>query len=440
MATWEDQYKLEEQSHFNRPIRNRLKNGMEFNLPQGRIATVLQNKPVNYLEAGVWTPIDKTLQLASGKYSGVGTPGVLLPTGEVQFTGKQLSHKSLGVGEFTPGTEVYNEVVDFGNGAVLDESLVWDDGVYKFTRRIIEDGVKEEVEVAVKPAGLSGELFAIETEVLDIFGDNPPSGELIGSYVSGDGTVIYPGVAWDADGEMIPVQMYVVDLPNPKRFKLYAGVPVSWMDTAVYPVVIDPTFSVQPDATAGFDNRIQNNLPNNNYGTATVMASGETLSGATTYRALIKFDLSSIPSNAVISTATFSLYDYFHDASNVRTARCYRILRDWTETGSTWNNWKSGNAWTTAGCGSAGNDYASGDIGNLSYDVAAAKWRDFPMTASGIEDFVNGTNPNYGWIVRMDTEVNDYHDHRTSDFGTASFRPKIEIVWVRRGGGSPYFF
>jgi hypothetical protein len=68
------------------------------------------------------------------------------------------------------------------------------------------------------------------------------------------------------------------------------------------------------------------------------------------YRTLIKFDLSSIPANAMITSATLSLWTANDYSDNDRTIRVYRLKVPFNELQATWNEAASGVSWESAGC------------------------------------------------------------------------------------------
>src|SRR3989304_2482514 len=91
---------------------------------------------------------------------------------------------------------------------------------------------------------------------------------------------------------------------------------------------LEQTLTIQPDSSAGVDTLLDKSSPTLNFGTNVQINSGERTGFADAIqRSLIKFDLSSIPSNAVIISATLTLYlaqDGNFRASNNRTLRVYR--------------------------------------------------------------------------------------------------------------------
>lgn len=101
--------------------------------------------------------------------------------------------------------------------------------------------------------------------------------------------------------------------------------------------------------------------------------------------ALIKFDLSSIPSGSSIISATLYLYYYDNDDNNPagRTLTCYRITSNWNEETVTWNTRPSHHSVV---CDS--------DIVPNSHGI----WMDWDVT-DDVQDIVDGVNTNYGWQI-----------------------------------------
>jgi len=69
------------------------------------------------------------------------------------------------------------------------------------------------------------------------------------------------------------------------------------------------------------------------------------------WRTILRFDFSSLPDGALITTATLSLY--YYDQYYNPVGRIYLALEltktDWEELESSWNNYKTGNPWTAPG-------------------------------------------------------------------------------------------
>lgn len=203
-----------------------------------------------------------------------------------------------------------------------------------------------------------------------------------------------------------------------------------------------PTYTSQPDEASGIDTFIQSNAATTNRGTATGLEIGEN-SGITkaVSRALIKFDLSPIPSTAIISSATLTITPESDRSNNARTLSVYRQKRAWVETEATWNIYSTGNNWQTAG-GFGANDCEQTSIGHVSISASQTVnvGVDISLTASAIQEIVNGTWTNNGFLLKVDTEANDQFVYYSSGAATASYRPKLVIEYTVPVNGVPVTF
>ena len=198
------------------------------------------------------------------------------------------------------------------------------------------------------------------------------------------------------------------------------------------------TLVLQPDGANGIDSYIFNSSKNGNFGTAGIMGVGEDNNlNNRIARSLIKFDLSSIPANATITSATLSLWTSADLSSNDRVIRVYRLKVPFNETQVTWSRAISGASWQTAGA-SGSNDRESTDIGFVTIlnNEAPNVEKQIVLTPSRIQELVNGTLVNNGFIIVADTEQNDRFDYSTSDTGIATQRPKLVIQYAV-GSGAP---
>lgn len=91
------------------------------------------------------------------------------------------------------------------------------------------------------------------------------------------------------------------------------------------------------------DAYIDNGSATTNFGTEVSLRIGEG-NGSTNdlNRSLIKFDPSSIPANATITSATLSLWTTSDLSDNDRTIRIYRLKTAFDESSATWNESASG--------------------------------------------------------------------------------------------------
>jgi len=258
--------------------------------------------------------------------------------------------------------------------------------------------------------------------------------EVSGVLFGADGTQLaslIPTTATDANGAVLPC------------IGSYAGGYVEFqadVKGAVFPVVIDPDFSVQPDATDGMDTRLISSAATSNFGTNNELNAGEYKSGTNDIRrSLIKFNLSSIPSGATLDSVTLSLWTITAGstyANNNRTIRVYRTKRNWVESQATWNVYSTGNSWSAAG-GFHTDDCEQTAIGSadLTTSIAANKQVDFTLTPTS----VSGLDLGYGWLIKADTETDDLYAFKSSDHVTSAERPKLSITYTLASGIPKHF-
>ena len=207
---------------------------------------------------------------------------------------------------------------------------------------------------------------------------------------------------------------------------------------------IDPTFTVQPDASAGKDTYLSLTSVTRNYGVTPTFAQQ---SGANLAVLMVKFDLSSITASAICNSATLYMYATGTPGTD----------RAWTET---WHSIASGNsAWiegtkntTTAGAGepcwdalaadgaggittnwagskgmqTSGTDYEASTLGTMTGNRTDATGTEYAaaLTALRVKGWFGATNTNYGLHGMCSTNVNGLG---TSDNTTAGYRPKLVV-------------
>ncbi len=249
-----------------------------------------------------------------------------------------------------------------------------------------------------------------------------------------DFRILQPALENPATGETIALT-WLVSVQGGKTVLTVSLPPGDWAGW-----VLDPTLTLQPDATDGIDTRIcGTNLSTVNFGVNVFLGIGESnLADNYAYRTLIKFNLTSLPDSAIIASATLGLYYNAQEASANCLARVYRQKRAWLEgtrnlaidnpaTGATWNRYDTTNNWQTAG-GFGANDCEQVGIGSLTLATtdtlnAFDNWALTPTTKSAL-DLGNG------WMLKGDTELNNAYFFASSDNTTPANRPTLTVEYT----------
>ena len=185
------------------------------------------------------------------------------------------------------------------------------------------------------------------------------------------------------------------------------------------------------DVETACDNDIDSSNPTANYGANNGIWVGS--NWGSVHRGLFKFNISSIPDDASITSATLSLYPTYTGAtSGTFTYRVFRTKRAWVELESTWNIYSTGNNWSTAG-GFHVDDCEQNDIGSLAIAWNASGYQAFTLTASKTEEMLDGGSfTNNGFFIKNDTETGntDLHAFGSSDHATTGYRPKLVVHYT----------
>ncbi len=197
------------------------------------------------------------------------------------------------------------------------------------------------------------------------------------------------------------------------------------------------TLNLQPNAAVGNDVYILASS-SSNYGNSSNLGIGEknTATGSIA-RTLIKFDLSSLPANATITSATLSLW-ISEDLSDTNTIlNAYRLKKSFNETQATWNNSATGVSWQVAGASGA-NDRESVSIGSITIlaDEPLNTEKQILLDPVKVQEMVNSTFTNNGFIIIANTELNDRFMYMSSDSSTTTQRPKLVIQYTVGGATS----
>ena len=136
-------------------------------------------------------------------------------------------------------------------------------------------------------------------------------------------------------------------------------------------------------------------------------------------RGLLRFELTSLPSGAVVNSATLTVTVTI-SASAADTHALHRMTAPWDEATANWilsgfDEWMNG-----------GGDYQSSPDATLS--IAGAGDYTFlstPGLVSSVQAWVDNTNSNHGWVLRSQSEASGRNGRR---FSTREESPSLPVT------------
>jgi RHS repeat-associated protein len=378
-------------------------------------------EPIHYKKNGQWVDIDNHVQSASGNQA-------LDP--ELPYVNKDNQFRVGFAEESTANKLVRFQLgdakVDFrladGNKAAVNmkDNTVTYPGVYPDTDLVYHvtgEGLKEEW-VLQKYDGKS--VFTME---LDSKGTQPK--------LQNDGTIQF--VDEKGKTEFTVPQPVMVDAKGVASHdvkldlrtegnKTYLDLKAdeSWLKDAkrAYPVVIDPTLTIQ-GATVTSDTFVSATNPNTNYYLLNFLITGTDPTYGKT-RSYIKFQLSPLLSGAQITSAKLYLNQYATTAS--QQVNLNAVTSDWTSSTVTWN--------TQPTVGTQLSSVSVGGPGEYNWDLTSLA-----------QGWYNGTTKNYGVSLWNQTETNPQKTFYSSDYKTdTTKRPRLEITYTINPLGQEKFW
>ncbi len=153
------------------------------------------------------------------------------------------------------------------------------------------------------------------------------------------------------------------------------------------------------------------------------------IGGPTAWPMAIRFDLSGIQTDAVVTSATLSLYysqDYPNETgSNNKPVSLYKMLKPWVESQANNTNYATGLTWATAYGRGANTDRVSSASASLAWKTGELGWKDFDVT-SDVQSFINGSSQNNGWSVDLGTTYDAYF-YSSENIANPTLRPKLTV-------------
>lgn len=306
MPTWIEDFFTHSTEKANLPVARRTRYSLHLR-GAGRLRLAfITGVPMHFYDQAKrsWEPIDTTLRLmGDGRLGAAGLPFSLALDGDVKVDGQAHRHRAWRVGLLANGR--FEQLARFGEGQVAGDRLVREAGPFKHETILLPSGLKEQLTLHENPApnAKAASLFAIETLL--------PAAGFPDGWVDEHTreAVRFPrGWAQDAAGVRIPLMRWVETRGSLQQ--LYSGVPAEWLQTAAYPLVLDPDIDITGgtgDATIEGSNVSTSTLLDASSGTLAV--GGRTSAGlAHLWRVYLKFNTSSLAPNAEVQQANLRLY------------------------------------------------------------------------------------------------------------------------------------
>lgn len=378
-----------------------------FRLPDHRLATRIYENPINYRTAtGEWKPIGEGFEeLAGGRLSnGPNSFDVSLPE-RLGGGPVRLSDDDQWVSSELQGADP--EPVRLEGGTATYESA---SGRTSFEFASLANGLKENVKIAdpFQPSTFHFSLDASEglsPELLD-------NGSVEFRDRGGAAVVSLPApTVSDGTAEAAPVGAAHYELePEGGGWRLTVAVDRDWLEQPgrSWPVTLDPTLTIK---TVPLDCTYGGMLGQTGWGACGTGGQKELLNyvhqvGAEAKsewaRSLLRFDLSSIPSNVYITNTNVGVFapQEVKSTDLSRTGlSLYKATKPWTSKVN-WLTYDSVTKWTQQG-GDASNP---GVIITTNARGPQAGWWNFQdgvLTGRLIEEWLSGATPNYGFLLKL---------------------------------------
>ena len=315
-------------------------------MSDGRVEAELSAQPLDYKVGKSWKPIDT--ELKSTKVKGFDFANTS-NTGRSWFGSdaeRLLRFKSPDGRSVTMGLEGAQGDM---KPAAKGETVTYKDAVagadleYKVGR----GHVKENIVLDRAPAGPVSYTFTLGLDGLTPQARKDGSVELFGELPNTPVMVIPAPYMTDAKkdalaptGGTYSTRVSQKLVRDGKQWKLVVTPDTKWLAAKdrQYPVVIDPTITIAPDAATSQDAMVLSDQPAVNFNSTWKLAAGKTDTGIA--RSLVKFPLTEIPAGTKVDSARLNMYfDQSHTTNaNDVTIEAHRATGTWAEATATWNN------------------------------------------------------------------------------------------------------
>jgi len=185
--------------------------------------------------------------------------------------------------------------------------------------------------------------------------------------------------------------------------------------TATVTIIVNNTLILQPGPAEGKDSMVVTQIPDTNYENNQYFSLGN-LSVSIILRAHLQFDVSILPTDAVIVNADLKLYQYQTIGTESFVIGLHQVTESWEENMITWNNQP---------------DYLPSPESTITVTIGALTWLSWDITTL-LQGWLDGSIANYGVVLKDtdeplgDTFIRCY----SSDYpANPTLCPKLEITY-----------
>jgi parallel beta-helix repeat protein len=208
--------------------------------------------------------------------------------------------------------------------------------------------------------------------------------------------------------------------------------------TATFDLIVDPPSPYTTlTLTSSSDTSIKSGEPNLIRDKKTWLDLGR-LYGVSygNYRGLLYFDLSEIPSTAVINTATLELIWEGENRNQTTVIDVFRPSTVWDGSNATWYSRQNGVSWINSGgdwVDKNGVLYGDSSYDQVIYLPGSKVDANFNVT-SLVQEYVSGKHINTGYFLKANELENTYISFHSYEASNASQRPKLSITYIPEAG------
>lgn len=168
------------------------------------------------------------------------------------------------------------------------------------------------------------------------------------------------------------------------------------------------------------DSYLYEGSTSSNFGTSTTIQVGKSSGPGNEYKGLLKFDVSALPSNATVTSATLRLDQTASTGSASFNIGVYKIIANWSESTVKWSNF------------SGGSNYDANQLAFTSVATGTPGFKEWSLPPALIDEWKDGApRPNYGLaLVYESNSKGNVFQFATKENSTASSRPQLVINYT----------